>query len=70
MGRGAGTARACLVFFEWGSLDQMFEVKMNTDSLFNNCFVPLRDEAERGARTALYTKLRDGGKGTSACAVM
>ena len=66
----AETARGCLVFFEWGSLDQMFEVKNDKDSLFNNCFVPLRDEAERGARTALYTKLRDGGKEKSMCAIM
>lgn len=58
------------MFLEWGSLDQMFEVKNNIDSLYNNCFVPLRDEAETGARTALYTKLRDGGKERSACVVM
>lgn len=70
VGRGEDTARACLVFFEWGSLDQMFEVKRNVDSLFNNCFVPLRDEAERGAKTALYTKLRDDGKGRRVCVVM
>lgn len=48
----------------------MFEVKRNMDSLYNNCFVPLRDEAERGARTVLYTKLRDGGKEGSVCGVM
>lgn len=48
----------------------MFEVKRNVDSLFNNCFVPLRDEAERGAETALYTKLRDDGKGRRVCVVM
>lgn len=48
----------------------MFKVKRNEDSLFNNCFVPLRDEAERGARTALYTKLRDAGKERSVCAFM
>lgn len=60
-----------MVFFEWGSLDRMFEVKRDVGSLFNNCFVPLRDEAERGARTALYTQLRDGGKERSlACVVM
>lgn len=70
VGRGEDTARACLVFFEWGSLDQMFEVKRNVDSLFNNCFVSLRDEAERGAKTALYTKLRDDGKGRRVCVVM
>ena len=48
----------------------MFEVKRNIDSLYNNCFVPLRDEAERGARAALYTKLRDAGKERSFCVVM
>ncbi|CAF9921826.1 MAG: hypothetical protein ALECFALPRED_001888 [Alectoria fallacina] len=70
VGRGADSARGCLIFFEWGSLDQMFEVKRNIDSLYNNCFVPLRDEAERGARAALYTKLRDAGKERSFCVVM
>lgn len=48
----------------------MFQVKRNKRSLFNNCFVPLRDEAERGATTALYTELRNGGKERSACLVM
>lgn len=43
-------ARGCMVFFEWESLDRMFEVKGDVDSLFNNCFVPLRDEAEGGGR--------------------
>ncbi|CAD6584989.1 MAG: 40S ribosomal protein S27 [Alectoria sarmentosa] len=33
VGRGADSARGCLIFFEWGSLDQMFEVKRNIDSL-------------------------------------
>ena len=61
-------ARACLVFIEWGSLDHMFEIKKDGQSLFNNCFVPLRDEAEGGIRTALYTRLRDGGGGW--CGVM
>ena len=70
MGHGADSARACLVFFDWGSLDQMFEIKRNIDSLFNNCFVPLRDEAERGAKTALYTNLRESGKERSVCVVM
>ena len=70
VGHGADTARGCLVFLEWGSLDQMFEIKRDKESLFNNCFVPLRDEAERGAKTALYTQLRDGGKERSSCAVM
>ena len=70
MGHGAGTARGCLIFLEWKSLDQMFEIKRNPDSLFNNCFVPLRDEAERGARTALYTKLNDGGTERSRCVLM
>ena len=70
VGHGEGTARGCLIFLEWESLDQMFEIKRNQDSLFNNCFVPLRDEAERGARTALYTKLNDGGTQRSRCVVM
>ena len=48
----------------------MFEVKRNEESLFNNCFVPLRDEAEKGVRTALYAKLKDGGKGKSKCMIM
>ena len=64
------TARGCLVFLEWGSLDQMFTVKEDQLSLFNNCFVPLRDVAERGASTALYTQLRDEGEERQACMVM
>ena len=70
VGHGAGTAKGCLVFLEWGGLDQMFRVKRDGESLFNNCFVPLGCEAERGGRTALYTRLMDGGKGRSLCAVM
>ena len=70
VGHGGDTARGCLIFFEWGSLDQMFQIKRNEDSLFNNCFVPLRDEAEKGARTTLYTRLKDGGKGKSNCMIM
>ena len=70
VGHGAGTARGCLIFLEWGSLDRMFEIKRNQDSLYNNCFVPLRDEAERGASTALYTKLNDGETRRSSCVLM
>ncbi len=70
VGHGPDTARGCLIFLEWGSLDQMFEIKRDKESLFNNCFVPLRDEAERGAKTALYTQLRSGGEERSSCAVM
>lgn len=59
-----------MIFLEWGSLDRMFEVKRDGESLFNNFFVPLRDEAEKGARTALYTELRDGGGRGAGCGVM
>ncbi len=73
-GASGVNARGCFVFLEWGSLDRMFEVKGDAESLYNNCFVPLREEAGRGgARTALYARLWDGGgrrRGWGGCGVM
>lgn len=48
----------------------MWEVKRNEESAFNNCFVPLREEAESGARTALYEKLNEVKRERWCCVIM
>lgn len=63
-------SRDCAVLFKWNSLDEMYDVKSNQESLFNNGFVPLRNEASEGSKTVLYTKLRDVDRDRSKCIVM
>lgn len=60
----------CAVVFTWASLDDMYDVKSDEDSLFNNGFVPLRNEASEVSRTVLYAKLQDVSIGRSYCALM
>ena len=45
---GNATAKGCVVFISWENLDRMYDVKMDKESLYNNGFVPLREEAELG----------------------
>ena len=49
----------CMVMLEWNSLDEMFDIKMDKDSSYNNGFVQLRNEASRMSKTVLYTKLQE-----------
>ena len=60
----------CVVFLNWKSLDQMYDVKQDKDSRYNNRFVPLINEAGRGSKSALYTALREPQLSQGSCNVM
>lgn len=62
--------KGCVIVLAWESLDEMYDVKKDQNGLFNNLFVPLRDEASVGSETALYTALKDAEVERSKCVVM
>lgn len=68
--RAPESSKDCAVIFKWDSLDEMYDVKQNQESLFNNGFLPLKHEASKGSKTVLYTKLRDVHMERSICVVM
>lgn len=68
--RDSRMLRGYIVALAWESLDEMYDVKKDHESLFNNLFVPLRDEASVGSETALYTALKDAEVERSKCVVM
>ena len=60
----------CAVLIKWASLDEMYEVKSDEHSVFNNGFVALKKEATEGTKTVLYTELRDAQKDQLRCLMM
>ena len=62
--------KACVVLIQWDSLDQMYNVKQDKNSLFNNLFVPLLNDALNGSTAALFTQLKDVEAEGSRCVVM
>ena len=63
-------SQECVAFIKWNSLDEMYDVKRDDDSLFNNGFVPLKAEATKGSTSVLYIKLREARADRSPCLMM
>ena len=64
------SSKDCIVILNWRSLDQIYDVKRDGESWFNNCLVPLMNEASQGSKSALYTTLREVSTTHASCNVM